>query len=238
MKLLDKPVRTKNLQKNALEALLYPSTPPCKSINNLTYDYDKGMHVSINNHASYWEDLVRQYKKQYQSIILALTGKKISRDDIKQHRGIPIRNTIMSRIYYKIPIMVAGIHDYKEQDANGYGSRRNYEYQHTHLFLYNIQHYLPDTPLKQADRINKIEKHLLRYTNTKKRKKDTIRITPVGTGKYSYTDDIQPNNFYEYLHLPDTEPDKNTLINYISYNRHKPEVNYPLYCTYYSPNHL
>jgi hypothetical protein len=85
------------------------------------------------------------------------------------------------------------------------------------------------TPTQAEDMIQKL--YNPRYTNNKKRIKDAVRITEVGTGQHIYTDPITPNNLYDYL----TNPVENTLIHYIKNNRHKPTIQYPLKTIYLSP---
>ena len=125
--------------------------------------------------------------------------------------------------------MVCGIHDYRQQETLYGGSLQGWEYQHQHLFVYGIHHHL-DSSGKKEEMIQKLFNP--RYTNNKKRVKDAVRITEVGTGQHSYTDPITATNLHEYL----TNPMPNTLIHYISHNRHKPEVQYPLKTIYLSHN--
>ena len=234
--------------KNALEALLYPPRLPrnvnidtptkSKTKQHLADNYENGMLISISNNKTYWEDLIRQYRRQYQSIIFALTGKKISRDDITQLSRIPKRETISNLVYYKIPIVVAGIHDYHKGSELSKGSFRNYDYQHTHFYVYNTHHYLPSNKKQLNAIIKKLEKTLLRYTNSKNGARDIVRISPVGVGKFCYTDNINPTDVYEYLTIPQHSPNKECLINYIATNRHKPEITYPLNTIYYRKNQL
>lgn len=219
---------------NGLERQLYEEG----SYNNQTYQvkhpYERGMLISISNYQMYYEEIENNYKKQYQSFFNALTGVNISKDDIRRFKGIPARQKLLDLINLKIPIMVAGIHSYKTEEQYGYKSRRNDGYNHQHLFLYNIHHYLPEDPTG-IDHINsKITRNLQRYTNLKQYKNDIIRIGSVGTGKYLYTDQITPTTLYDYLKLPETNPQKDTLINYIANNRHKPEIQYQLHTIYFN----
>ncbi len=244
---LDELIRHRN-DKNALEKLLYPPqrvTIADKKLTSLsstntqsTTSYENGMLISISNHKTYWEDLVKQYKRQYQTIILSLTGKKISRDDICKTVGIPKRKTISDIVYNKIPIVVAGIHDYHISSEYGKGSYRNYQYQHTHFYVYNTHHYLPTDKKELGVRIRKLEKQLLRYTNSKNGRRDVVRISPVGVGTYCYTDNVKPTDLYDYLMTPKTSPEKSNLINYISFNRHQPELQYPINSIYYRKHPL
>ncbi len=240
MKLLEKPIRASNSTRynNKLEELLYSADDISKNTINITHPYERGMLISISNYSTYWEDIRRNYKKQYQSIIKVLTGKKISRDDIHQTDKLPKRQTISNLIYYKLPIVVGAIHDNKQDDVYGGTSSRYKQYQHSHFYIYNTHHYLPDKLNELNNKLSKLKSYLLRYTNSKYGKKGTVHISPVGTGKYSYNDVITPTNLYEYLSLPETEPTKPSVINYIKENRHNPLVNYPLTFIYYRLNQL
>ncbi len=220
---------------NALEALLYPvpTIKKTKTIQPHSQSYENGMLISISNNKTYWEDLVRQYKRQYQTIIYVITGKKISRDDIRQTRNIPKRETISNLVYRKTPIVVAGVHDYHIGNEYGKGSYKNHEYQHTHFYVYNTHHYLPSNKNELNDVIRRLERTLLRYANSKNGSRDIVRISPVGVGKFCYTDNIQPTDLFDYLTIPEHSPNKECLINYIASNRHKPEITYPLNTIYY-----
>ena len=219
---------------NALERELYDQNLFNTQPYQLQHPYERGMLISISNYKMYYDEILKNYKKQYQSLYQALTGEKISRYDIRDIKGIPDRQKLLDLINLKIPIVVAGIHSYKTEEQYGYKSRRNDGYNHQHLFLYNIHHYLPEDPTG-IDHINsKITRNLQRYTNLKQYKNDIIRIGSVGTGKYLYTDQITPTTLYDYLKLPETNPQKDTLINYIANNRHKPEIQYQLHTIYFN----
>ena len=120
---------------NALEEQLYTidSFNDYKVLNQALYTqpYERGMGISITNYKMHYEHLVQQLKRQYQSIYSCLTNKKISRDDIKQIKGIPGRNSIMDCVYKKVPLLVAGIHNNPTEDNFNH-------YQHSHFYLYNL----------------------------------------------------------------------------------------------------
>ncbi len=240
MKLLEKPIRADHStsKTNALEDLLYSNDVISKNANNISHPYERGMLISISNYSTYWEDIRRNYKRQYQSIIKVLTGKKISRDDIQQTDRLPKRKTISNLVYYKLPIVVGAIHDNKQDDAYGGKSSRYKQYQHSHFYIYNTHHYLPDKLKDLNNKLSKLKSYLLRFTNSKYGKQGTVHISPVGTGKYVYNDIVTPTNLYDYLSLPDTAPNKPAIINYIKENRHNPLVNYPLTFIYYRLNQL
>ena len=102
------------------------------------------------------------------------------------------------------------------------------EYCHSHFYIYNAHHYLPTNPVELRDKEDRIERHLARYTNLRKRLQGVIRITPVGTGIHQYTDKVSPTNLYDYLLSPMTNPQVDNVINYIANNRHLPSIQYPL----------
>tara|TARA_B100001113_G_scaffold350841_1_gene348765 strand:+ start:840 stop:1535 length:696 start_codon:yes stop_codon:yes gene_type:complete len=219
---------------NALERELYDQNLLNTQPKQLEHPYERGMLISISNFKMYYDEILKNYKKQYQSIYQAFTGEKISRYDIRDIKGIPDRQKLLDLINLKIPIVVAGIHSYKTEDQYGYKSRYNDGYNHQHLFLYNVHHYLPEDPTG-IDYVNsKITRNLQRYTNLKRYKNDIIRIGSVGNGKYFYTDQITPITLYDYLQAPKTNPTQDNLINYIANNRHKPEIQYPLHTIYFN----
>ena len=198
--------------------------------------YDYGMLISISNNQCTYEDLFKSFKDVYKSIIKALTGKSMSNYDLKLFKGdwhnnrilLPTREQLLRVLADQTPIMFAGVHNYRKDDIRSHGR----EYCHTHFYVYNTHHYLPSTPKELRDMEDKIEKHLARYVNTRKRYEGRIRITPVGTGEHQFTDNISPLKLYDYLRSPITNPQKNNLINYIASNRHLPHIQYPLTTIY------
>lgn len=212
--------------KNALEEQLYSTNNFKENINKSSHLYERGMFISLSNYRTTAHRITTYYKDQYNSIVRCLTDAKdnISKDDIRVVKGIPSRELISKLCFNKIPIMVSGIHDYKHEDSWR-------QYQHQHLYLYNTHHYLPTENRPLIDKINKIDSYLMRYINCGKKwetNKDFVRINPVGVGKYSYTDNIEPTTLYAYL----TNAEYGTVIHYISNNKHKPEIQYPLYTTF------
>ena len=200
--------------------------------NNVKGKYEKGMLISISNNHLYHNELVKDFKELYISFLIALTGKKISKWDVRQLQGgwegdrvkLPTREGLLKLIANKTPVMLCGVHNYKKDDIRSRGK----EYCHSHFYVYNADCYLPTNPVELRDKEDKIERHLGRYTNLRKRVQGIIRITPVGTGVYQYTDKVSPTTLYEYLQSPITSPQENNVINYIANNRHLPQVQYPL----------
>ena len=194
--------------------------------------YKKGMLISISNNHLYHNELVKDFKELYISLLVALTGKKITKWDVRQMQGgwerdrvkLPTREGLLKLIANKTPVMLCGVHNYKKDDIRSRGK----EYCHSHFYIYNADCYLPTNPVELRDKEDKIERHLGRYTNLRKRVQGIIRITPVGTGVYQYTDKVSPTTLYEYLQSPITSPQENNVINYIANNRHLPQVQYPL----------
>ena len=231
MQLLKPPIRRtiEEKQNRIIEELLSPNKSLCTNQKLLSHPYERGMLISISNYRMNWEDITKQYKRIYQLIFFNLTNQKISRDHIRKVIIIPARESIQELVYRKTPIVVCGIHDYKKEDQCK-------QYQHSHFYVYNVHHYLPKESLALKSRLDQLWSMLSckRYTNSKYKKKDIIRITPVGNGKYLHTENISPTSLYDYLISPSVEPDKDSLINYISSNRHKPKVQYPLTSLYYS----
>ena len=240
MKLLSKKVKDYS-DLNGLERLLYDTQEKQTLPDSYTYPtkkYERGMLISISNNRTYYEEIIKRYKEQYLTLLYCLTGKnKYSKWDIKSVEGIPTQEILIKLIQRKIPIMVCGIHDYKQKEYLYKGSLQGWEYQHQHLYIYGMHHHLDSegkapnklTPTQAEDMIQKL--YNPRYTNNKRRIKDAVRITEVGTGQHIYTDPITPNNLYDYL----TNPVENTLIHYIKHNRHKPTIQYPLKTIYLSP---
>lgn len=193
--------------------------------------YDKGMLISISNNQLHHNEIVKEFKELYISFLVALTGKKISKWDVRQMQGgwqrdrvkIPTSENLLSLVNNKTPVMLCGIHNYKKDDIKSRGK----EYCHSHFYVYNAHHYLPTNPAELRDIEDKIERHLQRYTNLRKRLQGTIRITPVAYSK-KYTDKVSPLTLHDYLLSPITNPHEDNLINYIANNRHLPSIQYPL----------
>ena len=213
---------------NPLEQLLYaPTLEQTKTQYN--HPYERGMFISINNHRTNSGKLFTLFSKQYQTLFYGLTGINISRNSIKVSAGrLPHRKIIMDLISKKRLLLVAGIHDYKPLDKRGRGSRRNYEYQHTHFYAYGTHFYLPEEEKSLRDKEDHLARLLQRNTNTTNQRHRIVKVSPVGTGKYLYTDQVTPSNLYEYLQSPREDPSRKNVINYISNNKNNPSNQYPL----------
>ena len=213
---------------NPLEQLLYtPTLEQTKTQYN--HPYERGMFISINNHRTNSGKLFTLFSKQYQTLFYGLTGINISRNSIKVSAGrLPNRKIIMDLISKKRLLLVAGIHDYKPLDKRGRGSRRNYEYQHTHFYAYGTHFYLPEEEKSLRDKEDHLARLLQRNTNTTNQRHRIVKVSPVGTGKYLYTDQVTPSNLYEYLQSPREDPSRKNVINYISNNKNNPSNQYPL----------
>ena len=119
MKLLSKKVKDYN-DLNGLERLLYDTQEKQTLPDSYTYPtkkYERGMLISISNNRTYYEEIIKRYKEQYLTLLYCLTGKnKYSKWDIKSVEGIPTQEILIKLIQRKIPIMVCGIHDYKQKE--------------------------------------------------------------------------------------------------------------------------
>ena len=235
MKLLEQPVRVTH--SHPLKDWYESNTKFMRS-SSMERKYKNGMLISISNNECYYETLFKQFKEAYISIIRSIKGKdyEISKWDIKQLKGdwngdrikLPSIEDLLRICANETPIMLAGVHNYKPDDIRSKGK----EFSHSHYYLYNIHNHLPTDPIKLRQVEGKIEAHLQRYTNLRKKVQGTIRITEVGIGKYHYTDNITPLKLYDYLQSPITNPQKENLINYIANNRHMPSIQYPLTTIY------
>ena len=223
------------LKKNSiLEELLYANE--VKNVFGSTttsidsHPYQNGMFISFSNYKTYQEDLIKNYKRQYQSILKSL-GFRISRDEITKRYELPKRRTITDLIVNKIPILVAACHDNTSPDDNGR------TYHHSHFLIYNIHHYLPKSNLELRKVIDQMIKNQYRYVGGRV-KSESVDIRPVGSYKH-YQDNIAPSEFYDYLQTPRTHPDKENLMNYLSRsNKQDPKVRYPFNYLYYNKNIL
>ena len=145
MKLLSKKFKDYN-DLNGLERLLYDTQEKQTLPDSYTYPtkkYERGMLISISNNRTYYEEIIKRYKEQYLTLLYCLTGKnKYSKWDIKSVEGIPTQEILIKLIQRKIPIMVCGIHDYKQKEYLYKGSLQGWEYQHQHLYIYGMHHHL------------------------------------------------------------------------------------------------
>ena len=185
---------------------------------NLTYKY--GMLMTYHNSKCLCEGITRHYKRQYQSLLKSV-GKKVSRDNVIVSQDLPTRDQVNQMILKKIPMVVAGIHDYPTEDKDGI------VYQHQHSVIYNIHHHLPDpSEGKKLDRkIQTIKNNQYRYLNSKYRK-GVIDIRPIGL-LYHTQDRDWSISFYDYL-LKSLNKSEGNILNYIRTNRHFQDRNYDL----------
>ena len=215
----------KNL--NPLEQLLYPPAIEQTINSELNHPYEKGMFISINNNKTDTAALIQQYPRQYETLIHSICGRSISRGNIRHSRRLPSRELIADLVAEKKLLVVAGIHDYKKQDRRG-GSKRNYDYQHTHFYVYGAHHYLPKEGAELVAAEKKICRNFQRYTNTTNKRYRLVEVASVGNGIYRYSDSVTPTTLYEYLLAASPDASKRTLLSYIANNRHNPSVQYPI----------
>ena len=197
----------------------------------LEHKFAKGMFITINNHATTGDEIVWKLKDNYRTIVYWLTDNNIDKNKIKLIAGKPPgMQTTLGLCAKKIPIMVAGIHNYDRYRTNiGRGSKWGIHYQHLHLFLYGVHHYLPTEEVKLNQRLDHLCKLLSRHNKrSKKGVKNFIDIKPVGIGKYEYTDIISAQDLHSYLNTPYENPHKECVINYIADTKAFDSNNYPL----------
>ena len=210
-----------------------------RSLEKRSSRYDKGMFISINNHKQSSDTLYQSLRKQYQSILYALTGNNESKSNIRLIAGkLPPRQKVMDIIAAKGVIVVAAIHQYDRYNKLTFrGSTANYGYQHLHLFVYGANHYLPDNDMQIDEKVRHIKHCLFRHNNFSKNAKDSkIDIREVGKGKYLYNDPITPTTLYDYLQLPKQQPSKDCVINYMADSRDNPSAANPLMFIYQEKN--
>ena len=161
-----------------------------------------------------------------------VVGIKVGRDDIHKQYGLPIRTTINGLIEKGIPIAIAGIHDYENEDKDD-----GITYQHTHILFYNIHHYLPNNNKQLASCINRVGATQGRYVG-KKFRRDGVDVRPVGTYKHYLEHELEDTNYHDYLNIPLNSPRRDCLMNYMANNRHNPDVHYDLTYLYYDEDYL
>ena len=196
----------------------------------LKHPYQKGMFISISSHKLFYDKLISNFKRQYQSVLKAI-GIKVGRDDIKQVRDLPSEVKINELIKKKVPILIGAIHDNPTRDGDGI------RYQHSHLFIYNIHHYLPSNNCGLNELVKRIRAYQGRFVGSKYIKDDGVDVRPVGTYQH-YEEDITDDDFYNYLLHPINNPRKETLINYMKNNRKNPDVNYSMTYLYYNKDYM
>ncbi len=214
---------------NVLEALLYDDAPV--QVRKLD-SYERGMFISINNHRQGNDDLYGTIKKQYQSLLYALTGDNISRDAIRVTDKLPAQKTILHLMAKQRVVVAAAFHSYNSYNQRtGRGSNCNYGgYNHLHLYAYGL-HYLMQ---KHDGGVDAAVKHIKgclfrhnRFADAKNPK--NIDVREVGVGKYQYNDVVSPTSLLDYLSLPRTNPAKECVINYMAGTMDDGETNPILY---------
>jgi len=201
--------------KNALEQLL-----GIPSIGNVKRNrFDRGLFVSINNHKQGSDDLYATIKKQYQSLVYALTGKNISRDEIKVTDKLPQQQVLLDCLAAKKVFVAAALHSYNAYDVRtGRGSRYNFGgYSHLHFYAYGVEQHMHQHTGGCDAAVDHIRKCLFRHNNfASATNQKNIVIKEVGAGKYQYDDVVSPTTLHQYLSLPRTNPAKQCVINYMA----------------------
>ena len=210
---------------NALEQLLYEpvSFSEMKGKQHSYVPYEKGMSITLNNSKTHAYELYTSLKEIYQSIYLALTKSKISRDDILTSTGkVPSRKTIMDMVINNQPIMVGAIHKYRDMRFDEF---------HLHLYVYGVHNYLKEDDGKI--RFEKLKSYLHRYLKSKRKRKDNpVDIREVGINSNTFNDVISPATVYEYLEMPLKNPEKSSWINYLAETKRETENRTPIYYIY------
>ena len=206
--------------------------------NYQEHNYDRGMFISINNHKTHYETILKSIKKVYQSLEGALTETNYSRNDLITSYGkSPSRRVIMDEVIAKKRILlVGGIHNYDKYDyKKKRGSKSNSGYQHLHLYLYGVSRFLPDNPKSLKNKIRQLKLRLMRHNQVKDKDDITaVDIKAVGIGGNVDNDVVSPNSLYEYINYPKTNPNKICCINYIADTMQYNKQNYPLVYVYRS----
>ncbi len=210
---------------NALEQLLYePDTfQSLKGKSHSYIPYEKGMSITLNNSKTHAYELYTSLKEIYQSIYLALTNSKISKDNILTSTGkVPNRKTIMDMVINDEPIMVGAIHKYRDMRFDEF---------HLHLYVYGVHNYLKKDDGKI--RFEKLKSYLHRYLKSKRKRKDNpVDIREVGINSNTFNDVISPATVYEYLEMPLKNPEKDSWINYLAETKRETEYRTPIYYIY------
>ena len=210
---------------NALEQLLY-ETDTFDSLKGKSHSYipyEKGMSITLNNSKTHAYELYTSLKEIYQSIYLALTKSKISKDNLLTSTGkVPNRKTIMDMVINNQPIMVGAIHKYRDMRFDEF---------HLHLYLYGVHHYLQKDDGKI--RFEKLKSYLHRYLKSKRKRYDNpVDIREVGINSNTFNDVISPATVYEYLEMPLKNPEKSSWINYLAETKRETENRTPIYYIY------
>lgn len=217
---------------NPLEQILYAEqSVAATALPSINHKLERGVFLSINNYKQGCDTLYQSLRKQYGSLVYAMTGKNIPADCIKSISGsVPSHQKIMDAVVAKKLIMVAAIHHYDYYSCKtGRGSISNADYQHLHLYVYGMHHYIGKDDAFIDDALDYIPRVLCRHNRfNNKSKSPRIDIKPVGIGKYRFSDVVTPSTLYDYLKLPNAEPSKKCVMNYLADTSGYGGNNYPL----------
>ena len=195
---------------NALEQQLYP-VEEFQLDTTRDVPYKRGMSITLNNHKCSQYDLYTKLKDMYNSIYKASRWK------------VPNRKTIMDMVIRNQPIMVAGIHKYNDI--------KHFDEYHIHMYLYGVHTYLQHED--GSIRFEKLRSYLKRYLNSRrKRTPSAVDIREVGINNNKSNDVITPATVYDYLKMPETNPEKNSWINYLAETRRDTSYTTPYYYLY------
>ena len=181
--------------------------------------YERGMFISINNHKQGNDDLYASLKRQYQSLVYAVTGKNISRDEIKVTDKLPKQEVILGLMAKQRVLVAAAMHSYDGYNQRtGRGSKYNYGgYNHLHFYAYGLHCLLQQHRGGVEEAVRHIKKCLFRHNRfAAAANYKNIDIREVGVGKYQYNDIVCPTTLHDYLSLPKTNPAKQCVINYMA----------------------
>ena len=194
--------------------------------------FDRGMFISINNHKQGNDELYGSLKKQYQSLLYALTGSNVSRDQIKVTDNLPAQRTLLQLMEKKRIVVAAALHSYDAYNQKtGRGSRYNFGgYDHLHFYAFGLHHQMQQHKDGVDGAVEHIKKVLFRHNRFANAAKfGNIDIREVGVGKYQYNDVVAPTTLLDYLSLPKTNPSKDCVINYMAGARNGDVANPILY---------
>ena len=211
----------KTKEPNALEVLLYEEVLPPDLFSNLQDPlppYSKGLAITISTHRQRTDQLVQSFKDYYQTLLIGLTGEKLSKDHIRVKSKLPPYRKVMDLVASRTPLMVIGIHTYSKRDIRtGKGSMGNYGFQHPHLYVYGVHHHLPPEGMDQKiEHLTKLFQRHIKAPRKVKLVNEPVRIDPVGYGPYLYNDQLRPSTLYKYLSIPNEDPNRDCWINYIA----------------------
>jgi hypothetical protein len=161
------------------------------------------------------------------------TGKNIGKSSIKIVDKLPSQEQLKKALEKKNLVMAAAIHHYDQHDKRtNRGSTWNYEqYEHLHFYVFGVHWHFPYHKNGVEGAVEHL-KHLLYRHNRFGNKIDNnnIDIRQVGKGKNMQNDDVTAESLREYLDLPNSNPSKDCVINYMAgtreNNQHKNTIFY------------